>query len=161
MNRRGRMDSSNSSTCSLGWSSVDDEGNDADEEKEEPDDNGSTIRMGRSFSNLETARRGGAGLSAIVSGDLSDGDESSDDSDMGRPRALSLDGWFTCGLENGVDTKTYQTHDHAGRLRDLVLLVSCHGRSTRFSSPVVSMWNQAAWCPGCAISRVSCCLLLW
>lgn len=127
-NRRGRVDSS---TCSLGWSSMDDEGNDADEEQEkEPDYDGNTIRMGRSFSNLETARRGGAGLSSIVAGgDSSDGDESSDDSEMGgrarRPRALSLDGWFTCGLENGVDTKTYETHDHAGRLRDLVLLVSC------------------------------------
>lgn len=136
-NCRGRADSS---TCSLGWSSVDDEGNDADEEKEEePDYDGSTIRMGRSFSNLETARRGGAGLSAIVPGDSSDGDgdesSSNDGSEAGggrggRPRALSLDGWFTCGLENGVDTKTYETHDHAGRLRDLVLLVSCHVHSS-------------------------------
>eukprot|EP00903_Cladosiphon_okamuranus_P011765 g11059.t1 len=130
MNRRGRVDSSsssNSSTCSLGWSSMDDEGNDADEENdEEPDFDANTVRMGRSFSNLETARRGGAGLSSLMAGESSDGDESSDDSEMGgrggRPRALSLDGWFTCGLENGVDTKTYKTHDHAGRLRDLVLL---------------------------------------
>lgn len=142
-NRRGRVDSGNSSTCSLGWSSVDDEGNDADEEEEEePDYDGNTIRMGRSFSNLETARRGGAGLSAIVPGDSSDGDESSDDSEMGgrggRPRALSLDGWFTCGLENGVDTKTYETHDHAGRLRDLVLLVSLAVPTLTFAFPLLS-----------------------
>eukprot|EP00752_Nemacystus_decipiens_P009211 g8227.t1 len=133
-NPRGRVDSGSSSSsssssvaCSLGWSSAEDEGNDADEEEEEePDYDGNTMRMGRSFSNLETARRGGAGLSAVIPGDSDDGDESSDDSEMGgrggRPRALSLDGWFTCGLENGVDTKTYETHDHAGRLRDLVLL---------------------------------------
>lgn len=114
--------------CSLGWSSPD-EGNEADEEEEEDDaDNG--IRTRRSFSNLETARRGGAGLTnAIVADDSSDGDDSCDGSadDGGeghRPRALSLDGWFTCGLENGVNAKSYETHDHAGRLRDLVKLVS-------------------------------------
>lgn len=148
-NRRGRIDSSGSggggSTCCLGWPTADDEGNDADEEKEEePDYYGNTIRMGRSFSNLETARRGGAGLSTIVPGDSSDADESSDGADSSdgsgggrgaRPRALSLDGWFTCGLENGVVTKTYETHDHAGRLRDLVMLVSCGTYVSPLSSP--------------------------
>ncbi|CAM9360545.1 unnamed protein product, partial [Ectocarpus sp. 8 AP-2014] len=134
-----------SPSCSLGWSSPD-EGNTADEdgegdgeEDEEEDEEGNTIRVRRAFSNLETARRGGgggssgsgSGLSALVSGDdSSDGGDSSDSSDGGegsgrhhdRPRALSLDGWFTCGLENGVNAKSYETHDHAGRLRDLVKL---------------------------------------
>lgn len=154
-NRRGCCDSGNGSTCSLGWSSVDDEGNDADEEEEEEADcDGNTVRMGRSFSNLETARRGGAGLSTLVPCDSSDSDESSSDgadSEMGgresRPRALSLDGWFTCGLENGVDSKTYETHDHAGRLRDLVLLVSWLLVSVSTSHPSPSSWcgNQPSY----------------
>lgn len=167
-NRRGCADSS---TCSLGWSSVDDEGNDADEEQEqeeEPDYDGNSIRMGRSFSNLETARRGGAGLSAVVQGggDASDGDDESSSSDGAdseadgrgsRPRALSLDGWFTCGLENGVDTKTYETHDHAGRLRDLVLLVSylvnsrCH-----IFLPLLTMYLGTSVCGICRKLRCSC-----
>ncbi|CAM9136827.1 unnamed protein product [Scytosiphon promiscuus] len=114
-------------TCSLGWSSPD-EGNEADEEEEDDDDAENSVRSRRSFSNLETARRGGAGLTnAVVADDSSDGDDSCDGSvdDGGeghRPRALSLDGWFTCGLENGVNAKSYETHDHAGRLRDLVRL---------------------------------------
>lgn len=127
----GAISEKSGGSCNLGWSSSD-EGNDADEEM---DDDGNTVRSRRSFSNLETARRGGAGLTtAIPSNDLSDFDENSDDVESGsasgsdtggrRPRALSLDGWFTCGLENGLDTKSYETHDHAGRLRDLVKLVS-------------------------------------
>lgn len=126
----GAISEKDGGSCSLGWSPID-EGNDADEEM---DDDGNTIRSRRAFSNLETARRGGAGLTAIVADSMSDGDQYGDRADSGsssgsdteerRPRALSLDGWFTCGLENGLDTKSYETHDHAGRLRDLVKLVS-------------------------------------
>ncbi|CAM9173221.1 unnamed protein product [Ectocarpus sp. 4 AP-2014] len=133
-----------SPSCSLGWSSTD-EGNTADEdgegdddeeeEEEEEDEEGNTIRVRRASSNLETARRGdgggsgsGSGLSALVSADdSSDGSDSGDGGEGSgrhhdRPRALSLDGWFTCGLENSVNAKSYETHDHAGRLRDLVKL---------------------------------------
>ncbi|CAM9330228.1 unnamed protein product [Ectocarpus fasciculatus] len=141
----GGQHGSSSSPCSLGWSSTD-EGNTADEEgegdgddeeeeeEEDEDEDGNTIRVRRAISNLETARRGGAGagaggLSALLSADDSSdgGNDSSDDSEgsgrqQDRPRALSLDGWFTCGLENGVNAKSYETHDHAGRLRDLVKL---------------------------------------
>lgn len=90
------------------------------------DDGDDEIRVRRSFSNLETARRGGAGLdSEITSDTASESDDTGDERvAAGRPRALSLDGWFTCGLENGVVTKSYETHDHAGRLRDIVKLVS-------------------------------------
>lgn len=101
------------------------------EEGEEEDGEGNTIRVRRAFSNLETARRREAGLdSEITSEDASDSDEDrgrrerSEGSQGRRPRALSLDGWFTCGLENGAIGKSYETHDHAGRLRDLVKLVS-------------------------------------
>lgn len=103
----------------------------AAEEGEEEDGEGNTIRVRRAFSNLETARRRGAGLdSEITSEGASDSDEDrgrrerSEGSHGRRPRALSLDGWFTCGLENGAVGKSYETHDHAGRLRDLVKLVS-------------------------------------
>ena len=44
----------------------------------------------------------------------------------GRPRALSLDGWFTCGLQNGLESKSYDTYNHAERLRDLVKVVRHH-----------------------------------
>lgn len=100
-----------------------------DEGEEDGEDN--TIRVRRSFSNLETATRRGAGLdSEIASDDTSDSDDgggagrSHHPQQTRRPRALSLDGWFTCGLENGIDTKSYETHDHAGRLRQRVKLVS-------------------------------------
>lgn len=125
----GAISEKDGGACSLGWSPID-EGNDADEEL---DDGGGAIRSRRSFSNLETARRGGAGLTAIMADSMSDGDQYGDGAESGsssgsdteerRPRALSLDGWFTCGLENGLATKSYETHDHAGRLRDLVKLV--------------------------------------
>ena len=95
-----------------------------EEEEEEGDDN--TVRVRRSFSNLETARRLGAGRFRAATGeDPTDSDDGGEEGTLqSRPRALSLDGWFTCGLENGVETKSYETHDHAGRLRELVTLVS-------------------------------------
>lgn len=108
----------------LSWgSSADDAERAAREEEEDGDDN--TVRVRRSFSNLETARRLGAGqVSAATGEDPTDSDDGGESASRNRPRALSLDGWFTCGLENGVETKSYETHDHAGRLRELVTLVS-------------------------------------
>lgn len=94
-----------------------------EDEEEDGDDN--TVRVRRSFSNLETARRlGGGQVSAATGEDPTDSDDGGESASQSRPRALSLDGWFTCGLENDVETKSYETHDHAGRLRELVTLVS-------------------------------------
>lgn len=93
----------------------------------EEDSEGNVVRARRSISNLETARRMGAGLdSEIMSDDTdsgSDGLVEEVEADVVRPRALSLDGWFTCRLEKGRPLRSYDTHDHAGRLRDLVKLV--------------------------------------
>lgn len=102
---------------------------------EEEDIDGNLIRSRRSMSNLETARRLGAGLDSEILSDDSGSDDMREEQRSsggeGRPRALSLDGWFTCGLEQGQPLKSYDTHDHAGRLRDLVQLVrvSCVSRS--------------------------------
>lgn len=93
----------------------------------EEDIDGNIIRVRRTCSNLETARRRGAGLdSEITNDDTDSGDDGDEASDAGssRPRAWSLDGWFTCGLEQARPVNSYDTHNHAGRLRDLVKLVS-------------------------------------
>lgn len=111
----------------LTWAPADDAERAAREEveKEEEDGDDNTVRVRRSFSNLETARRLGAGrFSAGMGEDPADSDGEEEGALQSRPRALSLDGWFTCGLENGVESKSYDTHDHAGRLRKLVTLVS-------------------------------------
>lgn len=91
----------------------------------EEDSDGNVMRARRSISNLETARRMGAGLDSEITSDDTDSgsDDLEEDADVVRPRALSLDGWFTCGLEKGRPLKCYDTHDHAGRLRDIVKLV--------------------------------------
>lgn len=83
---------------------------------------GGVMKVRRSFSNLETARRNGAGFVGEVAGD---GAESQDGEGGGgrRPRALSLDGWFTCNLANSK-MKSYATHDHTSRLREVLQLVS-------------------------------------
>lgn len=109
---------------SLSWDSSSSTGDEDDVEEGDGDDN--CIRVRRSFSNLETARRRGAGLDSEIVSEASDSSE--DDGSGGghigsRPRALSLDGWFVCGLENGVTAPSYDTHDHAERLRELVKLV--------------------------------------
>lgn len=100
------------------------------QEKKQKAEDGGFIRARRSISNLETARRRGAGLDSEITSDSTDSDDCCEESNAGgdsevqRPRALSLDGWFTCGLENPAQTKSYETHDHAGRFRELVRLVS-------------------------------------
>lgn len=92
--------------------------------RDEEDSDGNAIRVRRSFSNLETARRWGTGVDGEVTSDDTDNEDEEDSTDQQRPRALSLDGWFTYGLENSSTAKSYKTHDHAGRLRELVRLVS-------------------------------------
>lgn len=106
---------------SLSWSSTD-----SFDSFRDGDDN--SFRTRRAFSNLETARRLGAVLDSELTSDvLSEefNDTREGKAKEGRPRALSLDGWFTCGLESDVcSSKSYETHDHAGRHRDLVKWVS-------------------------------------
>lgn len=92
-------------------------------------------RVGRSLTDLDTVKKStGAKLHGGISGSFAVAAAAAaavaavttlgaKGCDQGRPRALSLDGWFTCGLQYGIKIKS-ETHDHAGPLRDLVKLVS-------------------------------------
>lgn len=96
------------------------------------------VRVGRSLTDLDTVRRStGPRLHGGISGSFAAAAAvaavttlGGKGCDQGRPRALSLDGWFTCGLQYGIEIKSSsETHDHAGPLRDLVKLVSILSRT--------------------------------
>ena len=148
----------------LTWAPADDAERAAQEEEEQDGDD-NTVRVRRSFSNLETARRLGAGQIGVATAeDPFDSDEES--VSQSRPRALSLDGWFTCGLENGVKNTSYETHDRAGRLRELVKLVSfepspSEGIFLFFSLDILPTWRVQTSIIGCwriSLGWVSCSL---
>lgn len=88
------------------------------------------VRVGRSLTDLDTVQRStGAKLHEGICGNFAAAAAAAatlgaNGCDQGRPRALSLDGWFTCGLQYGNKVRSSETHDHVDRLRDLVKLVS-------------------------------------